>query len=91
MYPVVKRARDMGVLEDVSDRLAQDALDLEERLEDDKVVPQIADALGKSSPTMEENFLTAVRIRRAERRAQRVIDELSATYEAKMPRQLPAR
>lgn len=80
----------MGILEDVSDRLAQEALDLEERLDDDKVVPKIADALGKSSPTMEENFLTAVRIRRAERRAQVVIDELNALLEKKMPRQLPA-
>ncbi|MEL6643187.1 MAG: hypothetical protein AAFQ79_04570 [Pseudomonadota bacterium] len=80
----------MGVLEDVSDRLAQEALDLEERLDDEKIVPKIADALGKSSPTMEEHFLTAVRIRRAERRAQKVLDEFNATYEAKMPRQLPA-
>ncbi len=69
----------MGVMEDVTDDLAQLALKLEEQTGDEKVINKIADALGNSSPTMEETFLTAVRIRRAERRARAVIAEIAGS------------
>ncbi len=66
----------MAVMDDIADELAIKALDLEKRTKDEGLVRKIADALATSSPTMEETFLTAVRIRRAERRARAMIDAM---------------
>jgi hypothetical protein len=64
----------MSILEDLADGLARDALSLE-RGEDDKLVDQIAIAIGATSQTLEEAYLTAIRVRRAERRARAMILE----------------
>lgn len=66
----------MAVMDDIADALAIRALALEEKTGDETAIRKIADALASSSPTMEETFLTACRIRRAERRATRLIDAL---------------
>ncbi len=66
----------MGVMDEAVDELAIRALALEEKSGDETVIRKVADALAASSPTMEETFLTAVRIRRAERRARRLIEAL---------------
>ena len=63
----------MGRMEDLADELAVEALDLEAELGDEGLIRRIADAIAGSSPTMEETFLTAVRIRRGERRAREAI------------------
>ena len=68
----------MSRIEDIADRLAVEALDLEERLDDDGIVRRVAEAIAGSSPTMEETFLTAVRIRRGERRARDLLERLGA-------------
>ncbi len=56
----------MAVMDDIADELAIKALDLELKTGNEALIKKIADALASSSPTMEETFLTAVRIRRAE-------------------------
>ena len=66
----------MQRLEDLADDLAQEALALATRTEDDSVVKRVADEIGASSTTMEEAFLTAVRIRRAEARARALLSRL---------------
>jgi hypothetical protein len=66
----------MGVMDEVVDDLAVRALTLEEKTGDETAIRKIADALASSSPTMEETFLTAVRIRRAERRARKLLEAL---------------
>jgi len=63
----------MSVLEDLADGLARDALALE-RDEDDKLIDKIAIAIGASSQTLEEAYLTAIRVRRAEKRARALIE-----------------
>ena len=76
----------MSKMDELADELALKALDLEEASGDETVVKKIGDALGSSSPTFEETFLTAVRIRRADRRARRLIETLAAGGTApKMP------
>ena len=40
---------------------------------DEKIVPAIAEVLGASSQTLQEAFLTAVRVRRAETRARELL------------------
>ena len=39
---------------------------------------RVADAIGGSSQTMEEAYLTAVRVRRAEQRARTLLKEIAA-------------
>lgn len=68
----------MTRMEELADELALMALELEEQTGDESTVKKVADALGSSSPTMEEVFLTAIRIRRAERRARRLIESLQS-------------
>lgn len=59
----------MGIVEDLADALAKDALAAAEKLDDDTLVKEVSEILGSSSTTTQEAFLTAVRVRRAERRA----------------------
>ncbi|MEO0831321.1 MAG: hypothetical protein AAFY03_12815 [Pseudomonadota bacterium] len=72
----------MAVMDDIADELAIKALALEEASGDENAIRKIADALATSSPTMEETFLTAVRIRRGEARARKVLDALVAQHSA---------
>lgn len=72
----------MGLLEDLADKLAQDTLSEMERLGNDRLYIDVAKALGTSSPTMQETFLTSVRIRMAEQRGRRFLETAVAALEA---------
>lgn len=72
----------MAVMDDIADDLAVKALALEEASGDESAIRKIADALATSSPTMEETFLTAVRIRRGEARARKVLENLISQHSA---------
>lgn len=76
----------MSILEEMADKLATKTLDAEEKLGDDGIVAKVADAIGNSSPTMQEAYLTAVRFRRGDRRAHALLDGL---LEAKPKRTPP--
>lgn len=64
----------MSVLEDLADGLARDALELAPD-ETDPLVMEIARTIGATSQTLEEAYLTAIRVRRAERRARAMIEQ----------------
>jgi len=66
----------MSILETIADGLAKEALALEEELDDPDFVDKVAKQIGAASPTTEEAFKTAVRMRRAERNAQRFMVQL---------------
>jgi hypothetical protein len=66
----------MQLLETLADDLAIEALAAAETSGDEHIVKRVGDVLGASSQTLEEAYLTAVRVRRAERRAR----ELLAPY-----------
>lgn len=59
----------MGVVDDIADELALESLKIINATGDDAFVQRVADTIGGSSQTMEEAYLTAVRVRRAEQRA----------------------
>ena len=63
----------MDLLETVADELARQALEKLGDSDDDRLIRDMAEAMGASSSTLQEAFLTAVRIRRAETRARRVL------------------
>ncbi|WP_227268085.1 hypothetical protein [Roseobacter weihaiensis] len=66
----------MGIVEDVADELALESLKIINATGDDAFVQRIADTIGGSSQTMEEAYLTAVRVRRAEQRARELLAKL---------------
>lgn len=65
----------MSILEDVADGLAKRAAELAIRTGNDTLERRIADEIGASSPTLQEAFLTAMRIRKAEARGVALLDK----------------
>ncbi|MFN3641868.1 MAG: hypothetical protein ACK4TB_02960 [Gemmobacter sp.] len=72
----------MGVTEDLADALARDVLDRQDALGDDRFYEKVGRVIGTSSPTLQEAFLTAIRIRLAERRARAFLDAAVAAKAA---------
>ena len=75
----------MGIVEDVADELALESLKIIDATGDDAFVQKVADTIGGSSQTMEEAYLTAVRVRRAEQRARVALAELKADMAKSLP------
>lgn len=75
----------MGIVEDVADELALETLKIINATGDDACVKQIADTIGGSSQTMEEAYLTAVRVRRAEQRARELLGEIKSKMAQALP------
>lgn len=68
----------MALTEDMADEIAQLALADELRTGDEKIIAQVAEILGSSSQTLQEAFLTSIRVRRAEKRARDMLAERAA-------------
>lgn len=64
--------------ENAANKIADLALADELLTGDMKIVQNIAEIMGASSQTLEEAFLTAVRVRRAEKRARELLDSRAA-------------
>jgi len=63
----------MALTDDMADEIAQLALADELRTGDDTIIKQVAEILGSSSQTLQEAFLTSIRVRRAEKRARELL------------------
>ncbi|MEJ6479309.1 MAG: hypothetical protein QNL92_11585 [Octadecabacter sp.] len=68
----------MGQVEDTADDIAQLALEDEARSGESKIVDDIAEILGTSSQTLQEAYLTTIRVRRAETRARELLAKRAA-------------
>ncbi len=66
----------MGVVEDMGDALARDVIAAMTELGDERLPDKIARVLLDASPTMQEAFLTAYRVRVAEKRGREFLDKL---------------
>jgi hypothetical protein len=64
----------MSVLEDMGDQLARDVIAAMEELGDDRFFDKVSKVLLDASPTMQEAFLTAYRVRVAEKRGRAFIE-----------------
>lgn len=73
----------MGITEDLADALAKDVIEAAEVLKDDTLIAEMARTLGASSTTTEEAFLTAVRVRMAEKRGRQMLAEKLQAARAK--------
>ena len=72
----------MSYVEDKAFELANLALDEAKAAGDTKIVDEIGEILGASSQSLQESYLTAVRVRRAEERARQLLRERAATRTA---------
>ncbi len=70
----------MSFIQDLADKLAQDVLDSQAELADDAFYEQVSRVLGAASPTLQEAYMTSIRIRLAERRGR---DFLTRAIKAK--------
>lgn len=55
----------MGVIDDLADQLARDALKAERQLNDPNLVDEVASVILAQSQIMQEAFMTAIRVRRS--------------------------
>jgi hypothetical protein len=58
----------MALTDDLADELARETIIAMERLNNDRLYVEVAKVLGASSTTMQEAYLTSIRVRLAERR-----------------------
>lgn len=65
----------MSLLEDVADSMAKRAAQLYLKTGDEDLERRVATEIGASSPTLQEAFLTAMRIRKAEARGHALLDK----------------
>ena len=65
----------MRVVEELADNLAKDAIELANELGNDDIIYETAKVLVATSSTMEEAYMTSIRVRLAERRARRFLEE----------------
>ncbi|MES2144345.1 MAG: hypothetical protein V4516_08250 [Pseudomonadota bacterium] len=64
----------MGVVEDLGVSLARDVLAAMEEIGDDRLFDKVGKVLADASPTMQEAFMTAIRVRVAERRGRAFLE-----------------
>jgi hypothetical protein len=64
----------MGILQDLTEKLAQDVIDAQEELGDDRFYEKVSKVLLDMSPTTQESYLTAVRVILAERKARKYLE-----------------
>ncbi|MBL4628455.1 MAG: hypothetical protein JKY00_10545 [Roseicyclus sp.] len=74
----------MGMANDLSEKLALDACNAAEALDDETIPEMIAISVGTTSPTTEELYRTAVRVIQAERRARKLLDARIRAAEDKL-------
>lgn len=65
----------MGITDDIADKLAIAAIKAEAELDDVGLINQVAQLIGASSQTTQEAFLTSVRVRKAEARALKFLED----------------
>jgi hypothetical protein len=65
----------MDLIERMADDLARKALALEQQTGNDRIADTVSKAIGVSSATLQEAFMTSLRIRRAAARGEEAIRE----------------
>ncbi|MAM60554.1 hypothetical protein [Maritimibacter sp. UBA3975] len=68
----------MQLIDDVADRVAIEVLKLVDETGNLDIVEDVKKVIGTSSQTLEEAYMTAIRVRRAEARAMELIGTLRA-------------
>jgi len=74
-------------IQDLADDLARNTLASQAELKDDQFWEQVARVVGAASPTLQDAFMTSIRIRMAERRGREFLNKALAAKRsgAQMP------
>lgn len=72
----------MSITEDLADALARDVLAAMDEMEDERFYMEVGKMLASLSPSMEDGFMTAMRVRLAERRARVLLERKLAAFRA---------
>lgn len=70
----------MAVTEELADALARDVLAAMDEMENERFYLEVGKMLASLSPSMEEAFMTAMRVRLAERRARAFLNRHIEAY-----------
>ncbi|MGR3320603.1 MAG: hypothetical protein ACU0DK_01585 [Pseudooceanicola sp.] len=73
----------MSTLEDLAAKLGEDVMKAMDETGDDRLFMEIAGVIGAASQTLEEAFLTDVRVRLAERKARQALIQKVKAHRAK--------
>ena len=65
----------MGVVDDLADALADDTMKAQNKLDDPYLFEEVAKVLGAASTTLEEAYLTSMRVRIAEKRGRLFLEK----------------
>lgn len=72
----------MSTIEKLAEKLAIDTLKVQEAIDEDRFYMEVAQVLGAASQSLEEAFLTEMRVRIAERKARDFIAEKLAQVQS---------
>lgn len=72
----------MGVIEDLADALAADTLAAADEFDDPNLVDEVAKVILSQSQTLQEAFMTAVRVRKSERAGRKFLKDKIAGYQS---------
>ncbi|THD83189.1 hypothetical protein E7811_12830 [Aliigemmobacter aestuarii] len=68
--------------DDLADALATDVLAAMDEMGNDRFYDEVSKMLGSLSPSMQESFMTAIRVRLAERRGREFLNKRLADFRA---------
>jgi hypothetical protein len=64
----------MSFIQDLADALARDVIESQDELQNDRFYEQVGRVLMEASPTLNEAFMTSIRIRLAEQRGRQFLE-----------------
>ncbi|TKZ21188.1 hypothetical protein FAP39_07110 [Shimia litoralis] len=73
-----------GTIETLSAKLASDVLEIQDAIGQERLYVEVGDVLAAASQSLEEAFLTEVRVRLAERKARDFLDQRIKDVTAKL-------
>ncbi|SCZ57994.1 hypothetical protein [Epibacterium ulvae] len=76
----------MSSLDRLAEKLATDTLKIQDATGEDRLYMEVAQVLATSSQTLEEAFLTEIRVHLAERKARSFLENKIATLQAEIER-----
>lgn len=74
----------MGTIERLAEKLAEDTLKVQDALGEDRFYVEVAQVLGAASQSLEEAFLTEIRVSLADRKAREFISQKLAQVQREL-------
>ena len=79
----------MSTIDRLAEQLAEDTLRVQDALQEDRLYTEVAQVLAAASQSLEEAFLTEIRVRLAERKARDFLNSKVAAAKAALQSQAP--